>query len=86
MASDATERRVRAAKVQSAVQEYMDDYGFEGIAGDWLLIGTSLTVDAEGDPDCEYFVAMKDGTLLQHVALGLLAKGEDVLSNEVEGE
>lgn len=86
MSSDAEERRERAAKIHKAIEEYMADYHIDGIAGDWVLIGAAMTVDDEGDPDCQYFIAMKDGTLLQHVALGLLLKAKEVLADQVEGD
>ena len=86
MASDAEERRERAAKIHEAIEKYMADYRIDGVAGDWVLIGTAMSVDDEGDPDCQYFIAMKDGTLLQHVAIGLLIKAREVLAGEVEGD
>jgi hypothetical protein len=44
----------------------------QGMIGDWLAIVCMVAVDGEGDPRAEYYLVMKDGTLLPHVAEGLL--------------
>jgi hypothetical protein len=65
--------------VQAAVEEYLAAQGFraESMLGDWLLIGANVFVDAEGDPDCEYFTIVSGGSMLQHQALGLIAKARE---------
>lgn len=84
--SDAEDRKARAAKLHTAIEEYLEGQGFEGMLGDWLVIGAVVRVDDEGDPDATYFAAMTGGSMLQHTVLGLLAKAEDALvsGDEVE--
>lgn len=77
--SESEERKGRSAKLGVAIEEYLEGQGFEGILGDWLLIGAVVRVDDEGDADATYFTAMTGGSMLQHVTLGLLAKAEDAL-------
>jgi len=80
MASEAVQRRERAAKLGAAIEEYLNGIEHEaGMLGDWLLVGSVVRVDEEGDPDAQYFVALSGGSMLQHHALGLLTKAEDVL-------
>lgn len=73
------ERKERSRKLAEAFETYLEGQGFDGLLGDWLVIGTVVRVDNEGDPDATYFVGFTDGTMLQHVALGLLRKAEDIL-------
>jgi hypothetical protein len=63
------------------LEQFVMDQGFEGMLGDWIVFGSVVKVDEDGDPDAQYFVAMTGGSLLQHVALGLVEKGKDVLLN-----
>lgn len=80
--SEAQERRDRAEGLGSALQEYMQGQGFrEGMLGDWIVVAANVFVDEEGDPDAEYFVALSGGSMLQHHALGLLAKAQSVLES-----
>jgi hypothetical protein len=51
----------------------------EGMLGDWLAIACFVSVDGEGRPNAQYYIAMKDGTLLPHVAHGLLTQAEEEL-------
>lgn len=81
MSQEAQERRERSEALGRAIQEYMDGQGFEGMLGDWLVFGATVSVDEEGDADAQYFIGFSGGTMLQHHALGLLAKAEDVLLN-----
>lgn len=86
MPSETEERKARAAKLHAAIEEYLEGQGFEGILGDWLVVGAVVRVDDEGDPDATYFTAMTGGSMLQHTALGLLAKAEDALVSPDEEE
>lgn len=73
------ERRPLSEKLGKGIEEYLEGQGFRGVLGDWLLVGCTVRIDEEGDADAEYFVGMSGGSMLQHHALGLLAKAEDVL-------
>jgi hypothetical protein len=84
--SESEARKDRAAKLGAAIEEYLEGQGFEGMLGDWLIVGAVVRVDEEGDPDATYFTAMNGGSMLQHHALGLLTKAEDVLVNPEEGD
>lgn len=87
--SEAERRRAKADVLAQAIQAYMAGEGLsEGMLGDWVVIGTNVYVDEYGDPDAEYFVAMTNGTMLQHTALGLIKRGEMVLlgQNPASGE
>jgi hypothetical protein len=77
--SDTQDRRERSAKLHAALEEYLEGQGFEGMLGDWLVVGAVVRIDEDGDPDATYFTAMTGGSMLQHIALGLLAKAEDAL-------
>ena len=79
---DAEERRERTAKLNVAIEEYLDGQGFTGMVGDWLLIGAVVRIDEDQDPNCQYFVALSGGSMLQHTALGLLRKADHVLTGE----
>jgi hypothetical protein len=81
MADDAQTRMARSAKLQEAIKVYLDDCGFEGMLGDWILVSAVVRVDPEGEPDCQYSVALSNGSMLQHIAIGLLSKGVDTLED-----
>lgn len=55
-----------------------------GILGDWMAVVSMVTVDDEECPRAEYYLAMKDGTLLPHVAEGLLAVAAKRLEDYLE--
>lgn len=78
------ERKARAAALGEAIEKYMEGQDFHGILGDWLLVGSAVRVDEAGEPDAQYFVALSGGSMLQHHALGLVAKVEDVLDGGCE--
>lgn len=80
------ERKERSAKLQAAIEEYLDGQGFEGVLGDWMVVGAVVRVDEEGDPDASYFVGFAGGSMLQHTALGLLSKTEDILVGGTEDD
>lgn len=75
-------RRLRSGKLAQAIEEYCADMELPDMLGDWLLIGTRVRIDADGDPNCEYFVALSGGTMLQHHALGLSAKLQEMLDDD----
>jgi hypothetical protein len=78
-------RRARAAKVAAAIEAYMGEMGYDGVLGDWVVIGSAVRVDPDGDPNCEYFMAMSGGSMLQHHLLGLLAKADEIVAgNDLE--
>lgn len=77
--SEAEERKERAAKLGAAIEAYLEGQGFEGMLGDWMVIGAVVRIDEDSEPDADYFVALSGGSMLQHHALGLLAKAEDAL-------
>lgn len=81
MSSEVEQRRASSARLAAALEAYLDEQpeGRTGMLGDWVVIGSEVRVDGEGDPDCQYFVAMAGGSMLQHHVLGLLQKAEDVL-------
>lgn len=51
------------------------------MVGDWMVIGTSVGIDEEQDPRAAYYLLFSRGSMLEHVALGLLSKAEDLLVN-----
>ena len=74
------ERKERSAKLHAALEEYLDGQGFEGMLGDWIVVGSVVRVDLDGDPNCEYFIGFAGGSMLQHPAIGLLTKGMEMLA------
>lgn len=85
MTPETEDRKARATKLGEAIEVYLEGQEFEGMLGDWMLIGSVVHVDDDGDPDAEYFVALSGGSMLQHIVLGLIAKAEDVLAVGEEG-
>jgi hypothetical protein len=68
------------AKVQEALEEWvaslpMDGPGDVGLLGDWLAVVSMVAVDADGQPATEYYLVMRDGSMLPHVARGILYQG-----------
>jgi hypothetical protein len=53
-----------------------------GMLGDWLAVVSMVVVDEEGDPRVKYYVALRDGSMLPHVAKGLLYQGLEELNQE----
>jgi hypothetical protein len=79
------------AQVARSLEEWVSSLPFEGggdvgVLGDWLAIVCMVSVDSEGDPRAEYYLCMKDGSLLPHVAEGLLAVAEQKVTEAWEGE
>lgn len=77
--SDEPDMRRRSEVLATAIENYLDGLGFEGVLGDWMVVGSVVRVEANGEPDAAYFTALRGGSMLQHHALGLLAKAEDAL-------
>jgi len=75
------DRRDRAAALGEAIEKWSAGMGFEGILGDWIVVGAMVRVDDDGDPNADYFIGFSGGTMLQHVALGLMSKGDEMLSD-----
>lgn len=46
-----------------------------GVLGDWLAVVAMVNVDEQGDARVQYYVALKGGTMLPHIAEGLLRQG-----------
>jgi hypothetical protein len=53
-----------------------------GMIGDWIAIVSMVRVNEDGIPVTEYYMCMKDGTLLPHMALGLLSVGNHLIANQ----
>jgi hypothetical protein len=53
-----------------------------GMLGDWLAVVSMVRVSSEGSPVTEYYLCMKDGTMLPHMALGLLSVGNHLISDQ----
>lgn len=79
--SEVERRRESADKIQVAIDQFVAENEFDGILGDWMVIGSVLTVDEDGDPNGQYFVALRGGTMMEHTALGLIQKAKDVLDD-----
>lgn len=76
----AQHRREQAARLAATIEQYMTEEGLTGMLGDWALIGSSVSVDDEGDPDAQYFIAMSNGTMLQHHLRGLFGKAVEMMN------
>ena len=75
----------QSSKVHDAIEGYIADLPSEdgediGMLGDWLTVASMVTVDAEGQPRTQYYLIMRGGGMLPHVALGLLQVGVDEVS------
>lgn len=56
-----------------------------GVLGDWVAVVAMVDIGSEGQPVCNYYVAVKGGSMLPHVANGLLSRGMDELA-ELEND
>jgi hypothetical protein len=59
--------------------------GGVGMLGDWMAVVCMVDVREDGVPVCQYYLAMRDGNMLPHVAAGLLSRGLDELAASEEG-
>lgn len=81
------QRQQASDALHEAIQKYVQDIGgldlrADGTLGDWMLVASSVFVDErDSTPNCDYFVAFKGGSMLQHVAYGLLKKGQQLLES-----
>lgn len=80
----------QSAKVHAAIEAYIaalpDSDGVDvGMLGDWLAVVSMVAVDDEGRPRTQYYLIMRDGSLLPHVALGLLQVGVDEVGEKTQG-
>ena len=72
--------------IGESIERWVDSLPFEGeaggtgILGDWIAVVCMVDVNAEGAPAAKYYLAMKDGTMLPHIAEGLLNQGISELS------
>ena len=80
-AEEARIRRERSEIIQKALHEFMAAQGYGGMLGDWILVASTVHVDEDGDPNSDYFMAFSGGSMLDHHALGLLSKAEDLLTD-----
>ena len=85
-ASDAEERRARSDRIGEAIAANIEHMELRGMLGDWMIVGSSIFVDEDGDPNAQYFVVFSGGSMLQHTALGLLRKGQNVLESGTDDE
>lgn len=79
--SEAEERKLRSARLQVALQQYMEELGETDMLGDWMVIACTVSVDEEGDPRAGYHLLFSGGSMLDHHALGLLSKAEEMLAD-----
>ena len=70
--------------IQAALENWIAALPFEGegnspgVMGDWIAIVCMVDVDPmDGKPKAQYYLTMRDGALLPHVAKGLLNEGMD---------
>jgi hypothetical protein len=56
-----------------------------GILGDWVAVVCMVDVDEAGVPAANYYVVMRGGSMLPHVAHGLLDRGHTELDEREQG-
>lgn len=66
-------------RIGQAIEEWVQSLPGEdpGILGDWIVVASMVAVDEQGTPRCEYYLGFRGGTMLPHVAKGLLSEGMD---------
>lgn len=79
--SEATERQLRSARLSEAIQQYLTDIGETDMLGDWVTVVSTVSVDSEGEPCARYHMFFSGGSMLDHHALGLMAKAEEMLAD-----
>lgn len=57
-----------------------------GVLGDWLAVVCMVDINSEGQPAAQYYLAMKGGAMLPHIAEGLLYRGIDELGSSTREE
>lgn len=72
--------------VGQAIEEWVTGLPWEGegppnvgVLGDWLAVACFVSVDSQGRPNAQYYLAMRDGSLLPHVAKGLIVEASEQL-------
>jgi hypothetical protein len=84
MEPEAERRQAASAKLQVAIEEYLSAYpeidpGAQ--LGDWLLVTAAVRVNDDLEADADYYLAFRGGSMLAHVAVGLLDIARDLLLN-----
>jgi len=79
--SDEEDRRSKSAQLSRAIEDHLAAAGETDMLGDWIVIASTVTVDRQGDPVARYHMAFSGGSMLDHHALGLLAKADELLSD-----
>lgn len=79
--SEAEDRKARSARVQQSLEQYLADIGETEMLGDWVVIACTVSVDSDGDPRARYLMLFSGGSMLDHHALGLLGKAEEMLTD-----
>lgn len=66
--------RAIAASIEEWVGSLRDETDGDGpgILGDWMTIACMVSVNEDGIPMAKYYLGMKDGAMLPHVAKGML--------------
>lgn len=78
--------------IQAALETHLSSLPMEageadpGIIGDWIAVVSMVAVDDEGQPRAEYYLLMRGGNMLPHVAKGLLAEGLDQVDSRLSEE
>jgi hypothetical protein len=56
-----------------------------GVLGDWMAVVSMVRVSSEGVPVTEYYLCMKDGSMLPHMCLGLIEVGKHLITDQTGG-
>jgi len=64
------------------VDETVSGEGDIGVLGDWMAIVSMVRVNNEGVPVTEYYLCMKDGSMLPHTCLGLIEVGKALIMDQ----
>jgi hypothetical protein len=70
------DRRAKSAELSAAIENHLQS---GEMLGDWMVIACTVGVDDDGDAIARYHLAFSNGSMLDHHALGLLSKAEDLL-------
>lgn len=77
------ERRAASDTLGAAIAEHFqgtENLREDGMIGDWIVIACQVYVDGDGDPNAQYLMAFSGGSMLAHVAQGLVSKADDMLA------